>query len=196
MSGLLARAGRLFVAPSRPVPARAALPPAELVAVLAAPRDLAVVAGGVAAELRRQKGARTALVCGPSAARPFPATPAARRLARRLAERELVAVASGALCHVEAADAREAWRAISAAPGVPAVVALSVRGAEWDGIVAEADRRVLAAPPGAPEHYAQAALASLVALGPAALVDAPAGVLARRRAALGVRRLEPAAVAA
>ena len=197
MSGPLARAGAFFLAPPRPATITGvAAPAAGLVAVLATPRDLPAVAGGVAADLRRQHGARTALVCGEAPPRPFPGTPAARRLARRLAGRDLVAVACGALCHVAVADARDAWRAITGAADVPVVVALPSRDAGWDALLADADRRLLAVPAGSDEALAELALASLAALGPAARVSAPLGPLARRRAALGLRRVAPVLVEA
>jgi hypothetical protein len=201
VSGPLARAGALFLSPRAAAPRAAALPRADLVGVLAAPRDLPAVAGAIAAELRQRQRGRAALVCRPGPLLPAPAVPAAHALARRLSARDLPAVAAGALCQVtlgDGADApREAWRAIAAAAGHPAVVAAPGRDAEWDALLAEADQLVLAPPPDAPAAYVEAARASLAALGPPVeLVAPPAGVVARRAAALGLLRLRPSPVEA
>jgi len=194
---LLARARAVFLAPPSITvvpPRRAAVAPPDLVAVLAAPRDLAAVAGGVAGGLRRRHRARAALVCAPgvAAATGGPATRAARTLCSRLAARELVASAAGPLCRVVLPDSpeeavRDAWRAIAAAAGYPAVVALPAREAAHDALLVHADLLLLAAGADADATYAELALASLAALGPpAGLTRPPAGVLSRRLAALGL----------
>jgi hypothetical protein len=194
---LLARAGALFLAPERPRLHAATVPAADLVGVLAAPPDLAAVAGGIAAQLRRRHRARTALVCRPGPLNSAPAVPAARALARRLCGRDVPAAAGGGLCHVALGDGEDAvrdlWRAITAAAGHPAVVALPARTDALDGFLAETDQLYLAQPPGAEPEYTEAALASLAALGPpVACVAPPQGVVARRAAALGLRALAPA----
>ncbi len=199
MNDLLARAGSLFLAPAAPVaPAAMVAPPvADLAGVLAAPADLACVAGGVAAALRRRPGARAAIVCAPGpppAGRP--ASPAATALARRLSGRELNAVAGGTLCRValpENAEAgvREAWRVVAAAAGAPVVIALARRCDGFDALLAQVDRLLLGTRPADDCAYTGLALEALAALGPpAALVTVPAGLLARRAAALGLAALE------
>ncbi len=202
MNALLARAGSLFLAPAKPGTASAAeaAPLADLVVLLAAPRDLAAVAGAVAAGLRRPCGARTAIVCRPG--EPWPARPArmaATALARRLAARDIAATAAGSLCRVALSEdpeagVREAWRLTAAAAGTPVVVALAGRDAAFDGLLAEADRLLLTTVGDDDPDCTALALASLAALGPpAALVAAPTGPVARRAAALGLLSLRPAA---
>jgi hypothetical protein len=203
-------------------PARAAAPPAvALAAVVAAPADVRAVAGGVAAALRRRAGARTAVVCLPGDERsdrsnvrhrgvapaadaaygPLPggqhaqpvAWPAARRLARRLAARDLGATATGALCHVALPGAdeeaiRAAWRVVAAAGDAPVVVGVTTRSDDLDAFLAQADRLVLAT--AADAVYAELALDSLAHLGPPTdRVRPPAGFVARRAAALGLLEL-------
>ncbi|MEA2125076.1 MAG: hypothetical protein QOI80_1858 [Solirubrobacteraceae bacterium] len=204
MNEMLARTGALFLAPPPPAAATsaAALPPADLVAVVADARHLDAVAGGVAAELRHRLRARTALVCRPGALLARPATPAARGLARRLCGRDVPAVAAGAVCRVAlppdaATGVRDAWRAITAAAGLPAVVALPGRAEGWDVLLGDTDHLVLAAADDADPAYIELALGSLAGLGPAVdRIVAPAGLVARRAAALGLLRLRPAPVEA
>jgi hypothetical protein len=196
---LLARAGAWFVAPAA-APARlVAAPAADLVAVVAPAPDLDVVAGGLAAELRRRQRARVALVCSPTPVTSRPAVPAARALARRLAARDLAAAPAGVLCRVALPGGeegvREAWRAVTAAAGVPAVIALPARDDVWDALLADADQRFLAAARDADEAYVEVALASLCRLGPASRVEPPVGFAARRAAALGLARVHPHAEA-
>jgi hypothetical protein len=190
----LARAGELFLAPAASQARVAAEPPADLVGVVAAPRDLPAVAGSIAAQLRRRQRARAALVCAPGPHGAGPALSASRTLARRLAARDLAASAAGAVCHVALPSGDDAvrrlWQAITAAAGHPSVVALPARTDRLDAFLAEADRLFLAPPSGADPAYTEAALASLAALGPpASLVAPPAGAVARRAAALGLRPL-------
>lgn len=190
MNEILARAGALFVAPPAAAP-RTGVPPADLVGVLAPARELAAVAGGVAAELRHRHRARAALVCRPGALPAAPAGRAARVLARRLAERDLPVAAAGALCHAAVADApRDALRALMAVAPHPAVVALTARDPAWDAVLAEADALLLAPAAGSDPAYVELALTSLAALGPpVGLVAAPRGAIARRAAALGLVRV-------
>jgi hypothetical protein len=191
---LLARAGALFLAPA-PAPVRpAVLPAADLVGVLAVAPSLDAVAGAVAAGLHRRHRVRTALVCRPGPVTARPASPAARALARRLAARDVPAVAAGVLCWValQDDDVAGAWRAIGGAAGVPAVIALPARSEAWDALLADADQLVLATTPDADPAYGELALASLARLGPpCARVTAPTGFAARRLGAAGLSRLEP-----
>jgi hypothetical protein len=199
MSDLARRLAALFLAPPQDAggPAReerpAALPrPAQLVAVLAPAPVLAAAAGGVACGLRREAGARTAVVCRPGAAvRGATAAPAARRVARRLVDRGVEAAASGLLCHVALEDdpvdaTRRLWR-VAGAVDVPVVLALPGRLDGYDGVLAQLDRLVLATPPGAEATVTTLALASLERLGPPVVsLGVPAGLIARRAAALGL----------
>lgn len=198
MNELLARAGAMFVAPASaaaPRPAVAARPP-DLIGVLAGPADLAVVAGGVTAAARARHGTRTALVVLPAElVIPRCGTRAARGLAQRLVDRDVPAVAAGSVCHAglppDAAE-HDAWRAIAAAAGLPAVLALPARTEALDPLLAQADELLLAPATGAQAELIALALASLAALGPpAALVPAPSGLIGRRTAAYGLRRLQP-----
>ncbi len=194
MNELLARAGALLLAPPPSATRSATLAPADLVGVLAAPPDLAAVAGGIAADLRHRQRARTALVCRSGPLSAGPAAPAARGLARRLRERDLAAGAAGTLCQVALSDAHEAWRAIAPAAGSPVVIAFTARTAAVDELLAGADHLYLAPPDLADPVYVEAALASLAALGPPAdVVVPPPGLVARRAAALGLLRLRPSA---
>jgi hypothetical protein len=202
---LLARAGSLFLAPA-PTAATARPPaaPADLVGVLAPSRDLAVVAGGVAADLRRRHRAKAVLVCasGSAPAARLLAGRAARALASRLAARELPAVAAGGTCRMTLPDdpdaaVQTAWRAVTAAGGVPAVVALAERTDAADGLLAQVDLLLLATRADTEPAYAQLALASLAALGPPAdAVRVPTGLLARRSMAIGAAALRVEAVPA
>ncbi len=196
MSGLLKRIGELFVAPeagesARPV--RRSAP--QIVGVLSAPDDLAAAAGGIAAALRRAAGSRTAVVCrvGEPPVQ-HAASPAATTLARKLADRELNAAASGTLCHVGlAADAVEASRDlwhVAGAVEVPVVLVLAGRRDGFDGLLTQLDHLVLAAPAGADETLTELALASLAALGPVATrALSPTTLVARRAAALGLHAI-------
>jgi hypothetical protein len=196
---LLARAGAFFLAPTSAAPARPVAPAAGCAGVLASRADLPVAAATVAAALRRPARASTAVVAiaGGAAVR-RPATPAATGVARRLAQRELRAVAAGTLCVVALpADphdaARDAWRAMSAA-GVPVVVAVDGRDEALDRLLAELDLLVVAPPSGADPALAQLACASLERLGPPVeTLAVPHGAIARWSAGLGLR---PATLAA
>lgn len=204
MNELLARAGAWFVAPAAAAPARPAVasPPADLVGVLARAADLCAVSGGVAGELRRRQRVRAALVCQAGPARPGPATPAARGLARRLADRGVEAVAHGALCRVALPSdpdegVRAVWRAAMAVAGHPCVVALPARSDAYDALLADADQLLLAAAADTDPALTELALASLAAIGPpAGVVVPPVAFLARRLAGLGLARLAPQAVLA
>lgn len=203
MSELLARATSVFLAPApatREAPAAPA-PPPSLVGLCVAAADAAVVAGGVAADLRRRHRARVAVICAPGSAPAGPATRAARGLVRRFSEHELEAVAAGPTCRLTLPDDHEAtprvvWRAVAIAAGAPVVVVPPVRDAGFDALLAQADALLAAVPVDVSSVYAELTLASLAALGPpAALVRVPTGFVARRRAALGLARLTALEVA-
>ena len=166
-------------------------PPADLVGVLAPAADLAAVAGGVAADLRRRHRARTALVCTPGDARPAAPGDARRSRARRAAAgaRPAGVAAGGARAASASARTRSARRGARSPPprACPAVVALTARTPALDALLAQADRLLLALAAGGDSAYAELALASLAALGPpTARIDPPSGFLARRLAALGL----------
>lgn len=187
MTGLLARAGALFVAPAEAAPAFAPpRPRLPVTGVLAAAPDLLVVAGAEAGALRRAVGAAYALVCLCGAeARPAPAAPAAARAAAKLARRGIAAHARGSLCVTGAADARAAMAALEA----PVVIAAARRDPEADALLAGADRLVLAV---ADPLMADLAAEDLGRLGPPVTIAAPAaGLVARQAARLGLARPEP-----
>jgi hypothetical protein len=206
MSGLGARLAGLFLAPppdgvgapAGPQPTSPAVRDVQIAAVLAAPADLDAAAGAVAAALRRSASARAAVVCRPRRGDGDPgaeashlASPAAARLARKLTARELPAAAAGALCRVAlpddpAAAARDLWR-VAGAVDVPVVLALPGRVEGFDGVLAQVDRLVLAAPAEVDQALTTIALGSLSALGPVATrAVPPRGTLTRRLAAAGL----------
>ena len=188
---LLARLAALFVEPAAPAAIPPSPPPApDLTVLLAAGEDLAASAGGVAEGLRRAARARAAVVLSPSRAMPRIATPGAAALARRLGARDVAAVAADALCHVELPDvgAPAVVRRVAAAVDVPLLVALPARDEGLDGLLATADRLLLALPASTSGDLAEVALASLAALGPPVMrVAPPAGFIARRLAAAGLK---------
>jgi hypothetical protein len=151
MTGFLGRVGAFFVEPAaraaEPAPAPAAVATPLAAAVLGAPAAVVAVAAACAGELRARHRANAALVCiwrpagqppavdEPEGAEPparSPAgatTPGARRLAHRLAARELPATACGRLawlsldCDPEAAAA-QIRRGLGLA-GTPLVLAVA-----------------------------------------------------------------------
>lgn len=197
MTGLLARAGALFLVPAEAAtvfaPPRS---PAPLVGVLADEADLLVAAGAVAGGLRREcggavvvcvwRGAQEAPVCPP-----VPALPGATRVAAKLARRDLAARAAGALCVVDlpadAGDAAAAARTAGAAVEGAVVLALARRATDLDGLLAGANRLVLAVAPGWDPVLAELAAEDLAQLGPPVTRTAvPGGMLARQAARLGL----------
>lgn len=212
MSGLGTRLAGLFLAPaekpSAAPTAEQAAPEAvrgpQIVAVVASLADLDAAAGAIAATLRRDASRRTAVVCRPTAeeaavgepgtlAAPpaHLATPAAARLARKLAARDLPAAPAGAVCRValscEAGPAaRDLWR-VAGAVDVPIVLALPGRLEGFDEVLAQLDRLVLAAPVEVDAALCALARESLAALGPPSTrAVPPSGVLTRRLAAAGL----------
>lgn len=182
MSGLLARAGALFVAPAGAAAFAPPRPRSSVVGVLAGERDLFVLAGAEAAARRRAEGSGFALVCVHGAAPPYgPAAPAASRAVAKLARRDIDARACGTLCVTDVEDARAAIAALDA----PVVVAAARRDAAVDALLAGAERLVLGAGPDA--LLTDLAAEDLARLGPpVSVVTAPAGLIARRAARLGL----------
>ena len=182
MSGLLARAGALFIAPAETAAFAPPRPHSGVVGVLADERDLFVLAGAEAAALRRAEGTGFALVCVHGAAPPYgPASPAASRAVAKLARRDIDARAYGALCVIDLAEARAAIAALDA----PVVVAATRRDAAVDALLAGAERLVLGTGPDA--LLTDLAAEDLAQLGPpVSVATAPAGLLARQGARLGL----------
>lgn len=190
--------------PDVPPPVEEALPADEAataVGVLARSADAWAAGGAVALGLLSRTRAPVAVVCGwgggagPSAL--APATPAARRLAGRLAERGHAARATGRLVLIALDDdvgpaCAEAARVAAALSDEPAVVVLAgARDEPVDALLADQDRVVVAGS-GSDDAVADLAASSLapvdvavrvVALGPAAP--------ARALAATGVALMAP-----
>jgi hypothetical protein len=176
---------------------------APAVAVLAPPRQLRALGGATALLLARRAGAQAALVVlwagegalrvGPAA----PARPAARRLAASLAGRGLDAAATGALVFVGLpADPLEAAvhaaRALAAARGAPAVVALAGRHRGLDALLGDQDRVIVATPPGAERPLRDLAVAGMTRIGrEARACEADPPPVARALAAAGLAATGP-----
>jgi hypothetical protein len=146
------------------------------VAVLAPPAAVAALGAAVALLLARRLRAGAALVVVWAPGRPSPARgaavvrPAARRLAGALDGRGLEASAGGRLVTVVVPDdptqaAAAATRALAAAQGRPAVLALGGRAATFDALLASQDRVLLVPPPDADSALAGLALAGLADVG-------------------------------
>ncbi|HEX7289651.1 MAG TPA: hypothetical protein VF250_00875 [Conexibacter sp.] len=164
--------------------ARAAASPtvAPSLAVLAPPRDLPAVAA--AAGLVLARGAPAVLVCVYAARAELatsvraPARGVASRLAASLGARGLAAEARGRLVLVNAwpSDGDEepagtAARALAVAGPLPAVLAVAVRDADVDVLLATQDAILVALPPSA-----ESTLAELAVAGASELSRAAAGV--------------------
>jgi hypothetical protein len=173
----LGRVRDAFLAPADPA-AAAPVAPVARVAERSVPATLGVLvappqaaAAGAVLALAAAGGSSCALVCrwtGEAAGVPLapasaPAVGAARRLAARLSSRGLEAAARGRLVtlHLPAAPdaARDAAeRAAAAAGDAPTVLVIAgARPPSFDALLAEADRLVVVASPGAPsvlEHLA------------------------------------------
>lgn len=196
MTGLLARAGQLFVAPAAPQAATFAppRPPVALTGVLAAEADLLVAAGAAAAALRREAGARAALVCvwrghdEPQLPAPAPRAPGAARIAAKLTRRGLPARASGAVCVVELpsdpGEAVAAFRDALAAADAPAVLAVARRSTVFDRLLATADRLILVVGDPLLAGLAEEGLARLGP--PVERLALPRALVARHAARLGL----------
>lgn len=197
MTSLLARAAGFFVAPAKPATFAPPRPRAAVAGVLADEAVLMIAAGSVAAALRRDVRAATALICAwrghdePPLPAPAPRARSAARVASKLARRGLAARACGAMCVVELpADAEAATAAFSdaaAAAEAPVVLTLARRDPAMDALLAEADRLVLALAEDADPALAELAVAALGALGPPTeRITLPSGLLARQAARLGL----------
>ncbi len=178
---------------SAPVPSRAAAISSEAAVIGSA--DVAAGAGAVVA-LELARGSRVAVLlswgasisAGPAA----PALPAARRLARRLTERDLPALARGrlVLCLLDEREdtaAAQARRVGALLPtGTPLVLALGgPRGQELDVLLAEMPEVLVAVDANTPLG-ALALAGAVVAAGPVAVSWAPPGAVRRRAALCGL----------
>jgi hypothetical protein len=207
--GLGARLTAFFVAPAGPTPrARPDAAPAQTgarqapgrgriairaraVAVLG-PAGAGVFAGDLAVALARAARAPAAVVCRHGAASPpalpLPVSPAARRLAARLAAQGLEVEVRGrsavvALPEDDAAAAAAALRADAAAGDAPVVLALGgPRGAALEALLDEQELCVVTSRPGADATIPALAVAGLRARLPAGgvcAVEVAAGPLGR-----------------
>ncbi len=142
------------------------------VAVVGAPGAVTVTAAGIALVLAARGPAVLGVVGGDAPGLRAPATPAATRVASRLGERGLDAVAGGRLVHVAGTPA-EIVRAAAAA-GLPTAVAVTApRDAEVDRLLRAQDAVLVAGGPG------DAGLAPLVLAGLLAL-EVPAAIAPAR----------------
>jgi hypothetical protein len=164
MTGLLQRAAGIFVVRDEVAPAVAAVPAAARAVVLGTRDDAGPLAAALALTLRAADRAPAAAVAiWAAAGQRGPATPAASRLAGRLARRDLDAVARGRLAWVRLPTdpdaAVTALRHTAAAVDGPLVTALAgPRPARLEHIVAEHDLVLIAADPTSP--LARAAVAA------------------------------------
>jgi hypothetical protein len=165
--------------------------------VLGAPGEVAVAAAALALALRRRcrTGAAVVVLCGAEAAPALAATtlaapglPGARRLAARLARRDLPASAHGRLVWAALTSAADeagaaATRIAAAAGDAPVVLALlGPRSAAADALLAAHDAALLADDPGS--ALADLAVADLGGLGLAVHCWPPPAAGAARVAAL------------
>jgi hypothetical protein len=182
MSGVLARAAELLVAPTAAESVEPdALPPSVRAVVLGSPAEVVPLGAALALSLRAADRAAAAIVAewrdgGGADVAASAATRAAARLAARLAARELVAVPRGRLVRLSLpADPSEAVAAVRRASAVvdaPFVTALGgARADALEELVAEHDLAVVAADP--QSALARAALARLAARGIAASACPP-----------------------
>jgi hypothetical protein len=156
MTGVLTRAASLVVEPRPAAEPLAASPSATRALVLGTPADAPSLAASLAGSLRAREKAAAAVFClwapTPLARWPTAWTSAgARRLAARLAARELEVRAAGRLAWVSLPpEPAEAARVLGPLLGwldVPIVTALvGPRAAEFDALVAEHDLVVAVRP--------------------------------------------------
>jgi len=156
------------------------------VAVLAAPSDVHALAAAFALRLTRGVAVVGLWTAAGAAARTrgaLPPTPAARRLAARLTDRDLPARAVGRLVTTvlpadEAPAAAAATRLLGAVTDAPVVLAAGgPRGAAWDGVLARCD---VVAVHAIHDALADLALTRLAEQGVRATrIGAPAGAAAR-----------------
>jgi hypothetical protein len=204
MTGLLARAASFVVEPSAVEP-RAVAPTGARALVLGAPADAPAFAAALAGALRARERAHAALVCVSGGLAPSTSLwsgGGARRLAARLAARDLEVRAAGRLVWLSLpVDTSEAAMALARLLGwldAPIVTALAgPRSAEHDALVADHDLVVAVRPVmgGALSEAGAAALTALALEGldgwSLACDPLPAGP-ARWRARAGLARLAPA----
>lgn len=198
MTGLLEKAAGFFVAPTQTAAFAPPRPRPAVIGLVAAEPDVLVASGAVAASLRREAKAATALACVwrghddlPLPA-PAPAGPGVSRIAAKLARRGLQARQCGLVCVVElpaeAGAATAAFREAVAAADAPVVLALARREPAFDGLLAESDRLVLAAAEDADALLGDLAYEGLARLGPSVQrLPLPRGLIARQAARLGLR---------
>jgi hypothetical protein len=177
--------------------------PAARVAVVCSGRDVGLAGAAVGLGLVERAGARCAVVLewtGEGDRRPVarPAAPSARRCAATLADRALVAVASGRLVRVAlAADEAAAVAAVrdvaEVLAEVPRVLAVGgPRGRDLEALLAEEEALVLATRPGADGTLVELASAELDRLGPAvAVAELPPAPVAAALARAGVTLVAP-----
>ena len=190
MSGLLGRVGAFFFeaaeSPAQTSPAAAPSPDATPIqaAVLGAPDVVVPVAAACAGELRARSKAAAALICiwrhrqspaleaepaAPAAQSPAGATtPGARRLAARLAARDLTATACGRLAWLaldpDPADAARQFARCTAAAGAPLVLAVAgPRPEPFESTLADLDLCVAVLPADTDSVFRQLTLSRLPA---------------------------------
>ena len=203
MTGLLARAASLVVEPRAPAEPRAAAPAGARALVLGAPAEATPFAAALAGALRARERAAAALVCvwGPvgGSSTCLWSAAGARRLAARLAARDLDARAGGRLVWLVLPEATGEAAAVLGrligwldAPMVTALV--GPRPAEHDLFLADHDL-VVAVRPAAGRALSEAGAQALTALAldgldgwSLACDPLPAGP-ARWRARAGLARL-------
>jgi len=162
-------------------------------AVLGAPGDVPAAAAALALDLRRRRRTGTAIVVLwaadavpplPAPALAAPGLPGARRLAARLARRDITASAHGRLVWIPLGCALDEVARIAAAAGDAPVVLglLGPRSAAADTLLAAHDAALLAADPDSP--LAALAVADLGRLGVPLRCWAPPAAGAARLAAL------------
>lgn len=204
MNDALARVRGFFVEPCPPPSAPAAAAPVAVpvppsVALVGAPEDAEMAGNALALALAAMWRAPCALVCAwaPPEATPraprMPAAPRARRMAGRLAERELTVAATGRVVRVALpAGPEEAVAAVaraSSAAAVPTVVAVATpRPAALDQLLSVQDAVILATAPDTEASLALLARGALAALvPPLAVCEVRAGAGGRLLAAAGLR---------
>jgi hypothetical protein len=214
VSGLLARAASCVVEPHAPAETRAAAPAGARALVLGTPSEGPPLAAALAGALRARERAPAALVCvwgasAPDASAPDASAPGAsaslwsaggaRRLAARLAARDLAVRAAGRLIWLSLPeDAAEAAAVLGRLLGwldAPIVTVLAgPRSAEHDALVADHDL-VVAVRPAAGGALSEGGAEALTALAlegldgwSLACDPLPAGP-ARWRARAGLARL-------
>jgi hypothetical protein len=168
--------------------APAAVRTADAIAVLARPADAAAAGGAVALAVAR--GCVVVLLWGAEAPPVLaPATPGARRLAARLADRGHDVAATGRLVAVALRDGIDEGIRAAAAGAVPAVLVVAGPRDERVDAVLRGQDRVLAVGEGA---VAELAARSVARLGvPAETLELPTAPAARALAASGVALVAP-----